>query len=260
MAESFRQWRKENAPYASVVEPPDYSSTAFTNYDSYLKEAIEESKYVEEWLNKRMTNTLESEKYLDDNEKATINVYEGMSVEDYKLTCYAYILNYYAYDKTIQDHNMAKTVIDSGRGACNGLSALYRDMINWADFDENWNLTFDKEKAVNKLDMLIIGGNGHAWNVMQDWDGTWRYFDVTYDRTSGKTDYMITLDDTHGLQYYNCTEEEFYTYASEEDLPKVQLKSGEIVNWERPKVALREGWHVYLAGYNEKFADGAAFM
>ncbi len=227
--EASRKWFKEFAPYSSQVYWNNYSSTALTSYDSSMKRFQEESKYMSDWLDKNMKDI----------------VTEGMNYEEAKVTCYTYILNSYLYDSHVKDNNLAKTMVDTGKGACAAYSSLYRDMINWMDFDENWKLTFDKDKAVSKLDMLIIGGNGHAWNALKDVDGTWRYYDLTFD--SKESNALRTADN---LKYYNLTDDEFYTD---------EVKMTDYGEWHRPKVENREGLHVYISGEDKAWSSGAAF-
>ena len=224
-----RSWFKKYAPYSSQVYWNNYSSTALTSYDSSMKRFMEESNFMKNWLDQNMNEVVK----------------EGMSREEAKIACYTYILNYYLYDSSVKDNNLAKTMVETGKGACNAYSSLYRDMINWLDFDENWNVTFDKDDAVNKLDMLIIGGNGHAWNAMKDVDGIWRYYDLTFD--SGNSNAVRTIDN---VKYYNLTDEEFYT-DEEKETPYGM--------WHRPKVENREGLHVYISGEDKTWSSGAAF-
>ena len=227
--EASRSWFKKYAPYSSQVYWNNYSSTALTSYDSSMKRFIEESDFMKNWLDQNMNEVVK----------------EGMSREEAKIACYTYILNYYLYDSSVKDNNLAKTMVETGKGACNAYSSLYRDMINWLDFDEHWNVTFDKDNAVNKLDMLIIGGNGHAWNAMKDVDGIWRYYDLTFD--SGNSNAVRTIDN---VKYYNLTDEEFYT-DEEKETPYGM--------WHRPKVENREGLHVYISGEDKTWSSGAAF-
>lgn len=228
--EASRKWFKEFAPYSSIVSWNNYSNTALTSYDLSINKFINESKFMENWLNENMKNI----------------VHEGMDVEEAKVTCYIYVLDNSRYDKDVKHNNLAKTVVETHLGACSGFSALYRDMINWMDFDENWKLTFDKDKAVNKMDMLIVGGNGHAWNAMQDRDGSWKYFDLTFD--SSESNAMRTKE---SLKFYNLSADEFYTDE--------EYTVGEGDVWVRPVVENREGLHVYIKGQNDKFADGVSF-
>lgn len=225
--EASRRWYKEFAPYSSVVYWTEYSSTPLTKYDMNRSTFIEESKFMENWLNENMYDIIS----------------EGMDLDEAKVACYTYILNYYIYDVNVENNNLAKTVVTEKKGACNGFSALFRDMINWMDFDEDWKVTFDKDKAVNKLDMLIIGGNGHAWNSVKDRDGEWKYFDLTFDYTKSNA-----FRNEDNLYFFNLTEDEFYTDEV--------FTVGKGVEWVRPKVENREGLHVYIEGYNPDFENG----
>lgn len=225
--QASRAWFEKYAPYSSGYFWDDYN---VLTVGSKMKDFQNESALMEKWFNENMEEIAP----------------EGMGVEEAKVACYCYILNYKLYS-TEGDNKSCYKLATEGTGACAAFSSLFRNMLRYLTFDENWHVTYDKDKVdeTKKLDMLVIGGNGHAWNAMKDNNGTWKFYDATFDSKASNAE-----RNKGNLKYYELSWNKFYT-----DEP-TETNYGE---WYRPEVEIREGLHVYISGRDDSFASGAAF-
>ena len=254
VAEEFNEWQRRCAPYASSSyrsRSLNYlfyyeKGSQFVNDMELLKyikgELLSESALVKIWLDKSMP----------------LIVPEGTSKDDALRMIYDWIQSnaHYVYSTGVEAENLrnfeAKTndvwkpvhVIQTGEANCVGYSSLYRSMVNYLIFDDNWTVRYIDESQAgpgyHKLNMLSVSGNGHAWNALADTDGYWKYFDLTFDDD----------DNTKKIyhDFYDKTYHEFYKDSKDVEIKYTLIdQKGAEYEWQRGYYENIEYFNLYAS-------------
>ena len=208
---AFMEWKEVCAPYSSMVVPNRgiFFNKRINHYDFVLGYSLRESEYMEKWLN--------------DNMKTIVP--EGISAEEAVEICYKWIIDNGTYEHIGYCSQRAMTMIKEGKASCVAYSSLFKLMVNYLNFDQDWKVNYSEGigPGIKKLNMLVINGTDHAWNSIEWIDGTWKYFDLTWD--DNRTEFFqseIADMEMYSNKFYMKSEEAFYADGLHEKVENIE--------------------------------------
>jgi len=211
LAEAYIEWKDLCAPYSSIVIPDRgiFMKDKFNHYDYVLGCSLHESEYMEKWLSDNMKNI----------------VPEGVGVDDAVKICYKWIIDHCTYEHKDFYSQRAITIVTEGKASCVAYSSLFKMMVNYLNFDKDWKVVYSENigPGLNQLNMLVICDTDHAWNSIEWIDGSWKYFDLTWDdsRTEFFRDEIADMEMYSSL-YYMKNEEEFYADGEHKKVENIE--------------------------------------
>lgn len=193
-------WQRKCAPYASadgMYVAFVYTKDGMSEYSTIMGDMLSESAFNKEWLDENMPNI----------------VPEGTYIDDALRICYEWVQDNFTYKSRFDENGnnntftwKAQVGLETGYANCVGHASQYRNMVNYLIFDSDNKVVYLEDKeigpAYKKLNMYVVGGNEHAWNAVRSvHDGSWLYFDPTFDDRD---------DGEHRYEFYSLSAEEFY--------------------------------------------------
>ena len=211
VAAAYMKWKNACAPYSSSVIPSYgvYMDKSYGYYDTELSTQLHKSVLMEQWLEENMQKI----------------VPEGTCAEDAVEICYKWIIDNCTYEHVDKWSQRALTMVNEGKASCVAYSSLFKMMVNYLNFDGDWQVVYSEGMGPGtlKLNMLVICGDNHAWNSIEWIDGSWKYFDVTWD--DNRTEYFqseISDMEIYSNRYYMKSEEEFYSDGQHQKVENIE--------------------------------------
>lgn len=126
--------------------------------------------------------------------------------------CYLHIARNYAYDREIVANDDrgkqllaqdAYYMITTGKAICASYARAFRALVEAVPFNKSTGLVDWASAEPDRIKVAIIEDRSvrHAWNAIQDPDGTWFYYDLTY-------------EDPESLDTFHMSESMIHKYPS----------------------------------------------
>ena len=188
LLEQYNLFIKENFKNSSI------GNFNYLNYDdgSYYRFEISKDEY-ERFEEENVYN----QKWLEDN--MPVIVPEGTDGIQALDLIYQWIINNTEYELNHPASDWAYTALKGENVSCIGYANLFDIMTEYVPFNVETGLSdYSGNSECWHFDTKIIVDDEHGWNGI-DINGTWYYFDVTFDDTGN-----------HGNKYFMKTADEFY--------------------------------------------------
>lgn len=124
----------------------------------------------------------------------------GMTREQAIRAVFDWIIDYAEYDWDYLNesgkYQSAYSLLTTGHGICSSYSKLFRAMLEVVPFSAETGLT-DWTCGTEHMEVAIVdyipeGEDGHEWTAIQDPDGTWKHYDLSYSDYGGSERYGMT--------------------------------------------------------------------